>query len=569
MSRSPVKDPSGGVDHITFITEDALGHIWIGTLGNGIIYYDPKTGKTVHYANQNSSSGFTDNSGWSSCISRDGILWIGTFQGGLFSINPYHKNIPHISVGHSVLSFMDEAMNSLWIGTDAGLILQNKASGTSKKFVHDDHNPGSISNNVITSMLRDPEGILWIGTVNGLNRFNAQSNDFTRYQNNPKETNSITSGTIYALEDGGGDSLWIGTSGGLNLMSKRTGTFAHYKNIPKDTNSLSQNTVTSLARDKSGNLWVGTFFGGGLNYLDRRAGTFKHFFKGRNIITLHADTYGTLWVGTEEGVYTGNNSGGNFTKVTNPGNRIEYTFVASIQEDDQKNIWLSARNTGIYKINLRTNQSAFFNAKNGINVGSLNLGAGYVGKNGDIYFGDNSGYYLFSSNELIDNPTPPQVALTDFRINGKPIIPGKGSPLTSPLETVKSISLNYRQNTIAFDFAGIHYSNPENNLHFYMLENYDVGWRKAEAEKTAYYFNLPPGRYVFKVKAASSEGVWAERSVDIIIAPPWWRTWWAYCIYGLLFIAAAYFSSSVSERTVIKSRTGKNKNKRTGTGKGN
>ena len=169
-----------------------------------------------------------------------------------------------------------------------------------------------------------------------------------------------------------------------------------------------------------------------------------------------------------------------------------------------------------------------------------------------IYFGDNTGYYFFSPGQKIDNPAAPQIALTDFRINGKPVMPGKSSPLTTTLETVKSISLNYRQNTISFDFAGIHYSSPENNQHFYMLENYDADWRKAEGEKTAFYFNLPPGHYVFKVKAASNEGVWAERSVDIIIAPPWWRTWWAYCMYGLLFIVAAFSIHRYQKERLLK-----------------
>ena len=386
LSRSPVKNASGGYDHITFITEDALGNMWIGTLGNGINYYDPKTGKMIHYTNQNTSSGFTDNSGWSFCISRDGILWIGTFQGGLFSIDPYHKTIPHISVGHSVGSFMDEAMNSLWIGTDEGLILQNKATGTSKKFVHD-RNPTSISDDNIRSMFRDREGILWIGTGNGLNRFNTQSNDFTRYQNDPKEINSISPGSIWVIEDGGGDSLWIGTSNGLDLMNKRTGKFTHLRNNPKDTNSLSGNEVISLARDKSGNLWVGTFPFGGLNYFDRKTGTFKHFLKGRSIGSLHLNTHGILWVGTNgDGVYTANNSGADFIKFTRPGNAIGYAAVNSILEDDQKNIWISALNTGVFKINPHTSQSALFDDKNGINTGNLNFKAGYVSKDGEDLF---------------------------------------------------------------------------------------------------------------------------------------------------------------------------------------
>ena len=70
-----------------------------------------------------------------------------------------------------------------------------------------------------------------------------------------------------------------------------------------------------------------------------------------------------------------------------------------------------------------------------------------------------------------------------------------------------------------------------------MLENYDKVWRQGGTDQRAYYFNVPPGRYVFKVKAASDNGIWSEKSIAITILPPWWRTWWAYTIYVLLFLA--------------------------------
>jgi signal transduction histidine kinase len=72
-----------------------------------------------------------------------------------------------------------------------------------------------------------------------------------------------------------------------------------------------------------------------------------------------------------------------------------------------------------------------------------------------------------------------------------------------------------------------------------MLENYDNDWRPAGSERVAYYYNVPPGRYVLRIKAASSYGVWAEKEIAITINPPWWRTWWAYCMFGLLAVAVA------------------------------
>jgi signal transduction histidine kinase len=169
-----------------------------------------------------------------------------------------------------------------------------------------------------------------------------------------------------------------------------------------------------------------------------------------------------------------------------------------------------------------------------------------------MYFGNFDGYHVFSPDNLLTNPTPPQVMLTDFRIGGRSVLPGKGGPLTAPLEQAEKITLQHDQNVIACDFAGIHFSSPENNRHMYKLENHDPEWREAGAEKTAYYYNVPPGNYQFKVKAASSEGHWAERNINIIILPPWWRTWWAYCLYGLLFIGIGYFLHRFQRGRVIR-----------------
>ena len=73
-----------------------------------------------------------------------------------------------------------------------------------------------------------------------------------------------------------------------------------------------------------------------------------------------------------------------------------------------------------------------------------------------------------------------------------------------------------------------------------MLENLDHGWRNAGNEKTAYYYNVPPGRYVFRVKVANSDGIWAEKAINVIINPPWWRTWWAYILFALLLGGLIY-----------------------------
>ena len=178
----------------------------------------------------------------------------------------------------------------------------------------------------------------------------------------------------------------------------------------------------------------------------------------------------------------------------------------------------------------------------------------FKGKGGELFFGNNlgTGYYSFFPEQLKGNTTAPDLHISAFRLGDQLIKPGKGSPLSLPLSQTKEIRLNYNQNVFSFEFAAIHYSSPEDNRHLFMLENFDNDWRKAGEEKTAYYYKVPPGHYVFRVKAASSNGVWAEKSIAVIISPPWWKTWWAYCIYGLITMTGVFVIHRIQKKRVIE-----------------
>src|SRR4030095_1248767 len=119
------------------------------------------------------------------------------------------------------------------------------------------------------------------------------------------------------------------------------------------------------------------------------------------------------------------------------------------------------------------------------------------------------------------------------------------------LSQVKEIRLPYNQNVFSFDFTAIDYTNPEENQHLFMLENYDNSWHQGGSERRAYYFGVPPGKYTFRVKAANSNGVWAEKKIDIIIMPPWWRTWWAYTLYGLLLAATVFATYRFQKQRIV------------------
>jgi class 3 adenylate cyclase len=155
-------------------------------------------------------------------------------------------------------------------------------------------------------------------------------------------------------------------------------------------------------------------------------------------------------------------------------------------------------------------------------------------------FGSYSGYFVFFPDQLAKDVKPPQIVFTDFRLTEKGIQTEKNNLLPASSSQTKTIRLKHNQNTFTFEFAAIDYSSSEDNRHFFMLENYNDDWIKAGSERRAMYYNVPPGKYVFRVQGANSNGIWAERSIEIVIAPPFWQTWWFKTMMGIILAALLY-----------------------------
>src|SRR5664279_3388103 len=76
----------------------------------------------------------------------------------------------------------------------------------------------------------------------------------------------------------------------------------------------------------------------------------------------------------------------------------------------------------------------------------------------------------------------------------------------------------------------------------YKLSPGDKDWVKSGDIRQAHYTNLSSGQYSFTVKASNADGVWNETgvSINILILPPWWKTWWASTLFGLLVVGAIW-----------------------------
>ena len=554
LSRPPFNEKDRPREHIGFIKEDDTGAIWIGTFESGLVYYNPET-KTKKSGNDFNGDNIDKMPG---CIfsSREGMIWIGTDMGNIYCINPFQNKIPHyITSSKYINSFYEEPNGIFWMLTESELIRNDQTNGIFKREVIDE-NPSTIAGSKTKIIKEDQQGNVWIGSKNGLFRWDKMNESFINYKINPN--NKFSSGNkVWTIYEDRKANLWIGKARGLNLLNRETGSVTEFLIHPNDTAEFGKNGITSILEDKTGKFWIGTWSGGGLYQFNTETKVFKNVLNDKSVSYIFEDTEGVLWVGCFENLYRYDRGADNFIPYFDPNSPSGIT-VTSMVEDNQKYLWIGTWNKTIVRLNPQRNASVVYDKSDGVK-NDLVWNATYKARNGNLYFGDETGYFSFDPSELTKNTKPPQIVFTNFLLADEIVKPGNGGPLKESLTQAKEIQLNYNQNIFSFEFAAIDYSNPEKNQHFCMLENYDIDWRKSNSERRAYYFNVPPGKYAFRVKAMSSTGAWAEKKIDVIILPPWWRTWWAYCLYGLIFISAVFGIDRFQRRRLLKAEKERNR----------
>jgi len=551
ISGPAFKKESSTNEVINFITQDAAGSYWIGTLEGGLNYYNPVIGKTIHYpGTENSSAGFNDIGAWSTFTSRDGILWISSdwTRGNLYRIDPFRREIPHYKIPGSITCFYEEPNGIFWTAGEE-LIRNDIDKGITKRYKI--INPTSEQIRIIKE---DRQGNFWVGTSAGLKLWNKEKDNFITYKNDPKNKSSLSNNDAHTIYEDRDSNLWIGTFHGFNLWNHKTGSFTRYFINPNDSSLFGPGNVSAILRDKTGKLWIGTW-GGGVNLFNRESNKYKNYLKGTRVKCLYEDADAALWLGGNDGLYKYDRSADTFIRYKVSGSFAEIPDVSGLVEDNQKYLWLLTSD-GLMSVNPQRNETRNYGISRTSFEGRWSYC--YKGRDGKLYFTESEGYYSFYPTDFTQHIKPPEIIFTGFSLGDQLIKPGNKGPLQESISKTTEIRLRYNQNVFSFEFAAIDYTNPESNQHLFMLENYGNNWQQAGSDRKASYFNIPPGKYVFRVKAINSKGAWAEKKIDIIILPPWWSTWWAYSIYGLLIAVAVFAAFHFQKRRIVMAERQKN-----------
>lgn len=543
---------------IDAVLADSEGLYWITTYGYGLYCYNPNDETLTNYINQPDPNSLASNYLLSITEDRFGNIWIGSEYAGIIQVvkSPQYIRTVHPQTGsiigktNNVRSIYEDSKGYVWVGLKNGSLYVYNSDMTEKKCIGKDLNPYTL--------IEDKKKRMWIGTKGyGVYLYDINTfQEIKHFRHKANEPTSLENDVIFHIIKDSKDRMWIASfEGGINLVQEN-GPSITFKSFI--TNKGNKSMIRYLHQDHKGMIWAGSCDGlikFNPDELIRNPNAYTFYnmdlslpnaLSSNDIKTIYQDQNNTLWIGTAGGglnkyIETTKDTPEHFTSFTiNEGMPDNYVLGILEHEND---LWLSSE-SGLSRFN-KTNHSIVtyqFAQKSYANI--FNEGAYLKRKDGTMLWGSLDGLMIFNPQKFSPDTNAPRVLLTGLQIDG-----ADWNDITSPstrksVTYTEQIKLNYKQNIFAIEFATLNLRNSEKNQYTYILENYDKAWSTPSPINTATYKNLPPGKYIFKVKGSNSYGIWNEdvTTLTITIAPPFWKAWYAYVFYALLIMLLLYIS---------------------------
>jgi ligand-binding sensor domain-containing protein/serine phosphatase RsbU (regulator of sigma subunit) len=545
------------------------GTLWVGTVNSGINFYDGETFKQL------SLPGIENEFIGSIRSDRHGNIWFGTdHQLIKYNSNEYKYFTEQNGLSSSTIySLCVDNEGNLWVGTDNGLNLFKNES-----LVHFGDKDG-LNSNKITALLRDSRGNLLIGTTSGgISYYDGEKIHSLNYINEIKDSK-----ILFLYEDSKGR-IWVGSDTweyGIVILQFRNGKYYLEKYINKFKRKEIK-TVSSVIEDNKQQYWISTY-GSGIFVINPDSIwhiSEENEIPSNNILTSYKDKDNNLWfslyqnglvkydgknfinISTENGLYDnviwtitqakngtmyfGSNQfgiisydGKTFRKF-NTENNLCSDFIQAVTHDDKGNIW-AGTDKGVDRITFSENGNILnikhFDENTGLKGTEINQNALYFDKQtGLLWMGTVNGLVSYNENYDYINNLPPIIILKDIRLfYEKANWEALKQKINNKTQLPEKLELSFKKNHLTFVFQAL---TTDNVTYSYLLEGLDDDWTQWSERTEAVYANIPPGNYIFKVKAKNSDYIESEKTLEYSfkINPPYWQTWWFRVLIATLLI---------------------------------
>lgn len=542
-------------DFILSLFLDSKENLWVSTDGGGVARINIKSGELTNY-NQDPEDKNSLTSKSVMCVAEDrrGNYWMGNNFGGVnVLINQSHDVTYYKGVekgrSYRILSLLKSSRGDIWAGTDGeGIVLHQNGSGSHTKRFSKTTHPGLIGN-YIQKMIELRNGDILIGTYDfGLSYFNYQSGKFKKIDRLIYEDGLVSVGQdVRSLFKDQEDRIWMGTEKALYVLDQSLNIL---KIFSYDMDLLCT-VVIDFDQKKNGQVVVGTM-GGGLSVIDQDLskprplmvktdssfGRFEY-----DVIVIGSQDDGRIWIGTQNhGLFSVDPQNQKLIRFKHEA--FPNRYIGSLEITDNNHLWIGTTN-GLYEWNGKDKVlNAYSDRLNIIN--RYMKRSSFKDTEGQLYFGGINGFYRMKPDRLHELPSPnTDIYFTELFINNSDETYNHNL-LGVGMELLNQVELKHAQSNFALGFTALGSLTHGEHALSYRLFPFDQEWKKAGEDRLATYTNLPHGEYTFKVKLSAGVAKEAkEKSLNIVILPPWWRTNWAYTLFvvigaSLLFLSYRY-----------------------------
>lgn len=522
-------------DYVRDIAEDQQGNIWIGTQ-YGLDKFNTAENRFIHFKhNREDIYGISNSSIYALLCDTQGNIWVGSYYGGVDYFNPdlsFYQFSEYYQKFTTVIfnEIIEDKQGNLWIinGGGGGLYHFDRKKD---KAVHKELNAGLIK----TILLDEESNALWIGSIrNGLYKMNLKTGRITVYKNdarNPKSLHSNQIRRIIRHED----VLYLATSSGIGIMDIKDESFSE---IFESDSLLHNKHVNDMVMDKESNLWFCT--ANNLFKYNTETKELTHILKDKDntvLFTLFIDKQGVLWCGTSNKGLLKIDKEGNTCFFSLENSTLNSYSIIDINESNSGYL-IVATKKGLSWMNRQDNSFNNIDYNAFLPLLQVNEDGLMVASDGSIFLSGINGLFEFKESDVLNKKTfSSPIIFTELYVNNKLVMPSADEKIISTgLPYEKTIRMKHYHTTFTINFTPLDYTSPEKDIE-YMLEGFDKEWINASVERKVMYSNLSPGYYTLKMKNVRTD---IQQELEIIISPPFYKTWIAYVIYSIILLSVLY-----------------------------
>jgi len=500
---------------VTRMISDRQGNLWVGTVAKGVFRIHENA--VEHYAHLD---GLSSDSVWSVFEDREGIVWAATSNGIDSFRDPAVTTFSALEglPKDAAMGILATKDGTIWVANDGSL--DRIANGTVSSIRMGAGLPGEQ----VTSLLEDRAGNMWVGVDDGLYLF--KNGRFFRLP----EANHKPLGMVVGITEDTDGNIWAECSGKPRKLV-RIRDFQVREEFPESQVPPGH----SLGADPHGGIWIGTIKGDVALFRNGVLGKkFQVNLKGDSVADLIlAQEDGSVLAGSTDGLFgLRNDRAQRMTKK----NGLPCNWVYSFVEDKHKQWWLNTE-CGIVELSDAelqrwwTNpetlvQNRLYDAFDGARPSPPSFRSAAYSADGHVWFVTGVVVQTVDPSRL-QKALPAQTYIESLVADRK------------EFEAAPNLKIPPNPRDLQVDYTSPSFSIPQRLKFRYRLDGYDRDWHEAGTRRQAFYTDLPPGKYSFRVVASNSDGVWNESAakLDFSIVSAYYQTNWFRALCACISLA--------------------------------